>query len=170
MTKSYEIIELIISEEDFENYRRLDQYLSFKLEDFSRTEIKSLFESNLISSKNQKLTLKKMPVVGSIIKIKKPEIAETKLIPQNIPIEILFEDEHLVFINKPQGLVVHPAPGHPDGTLVNAILYHCPNIEGVGEEKRPGIVHRLDKGTSGVMVIAKKYQMPSTSGPKICRS
>ena len=107
MTKSYEIIELIISEEDFENYRRLDQYLSFKLEDFSRTEIKSLFESNLISSKNQKLTLKKMPVVGSIIKIKKPEIAETKLIPQNIPIEILFEDEHLVFINKPQGLVVH---------------------------------------------------------------
>lgn len=155
MTTNFEIIELTITEEDIEKYRRLDQFLSDKLEEVSRTEIKSLFESDLIFSETQKLVLKKMPPLGSIVKVKKPEIAETSLEAQNIPLEILFEDEHLVFVNKPQGLVVHPAPGHPDGTLVNAILYHCPDIQGVGEEKRPGIVHRLDKGTSGVMVIAK---------------
>jgi 23S rRNA pseudouridine1911/1915/1917 synthase len=149
------ILELEVTEEDVEKFRRLDQFLSDKLEDVSRTEIKSLFEADRISCDSQKLALKKMPPVGSLIKVDKPEIAETTLEAQNIPLDILYEDEHLVFVHKPQGLVVHPAPGHPDGTLVNAILYHCPDIEGVGDEKRPGIVHRLDKGTSGVMVVAK---------------
>ncbi len=74
---------------------------------------------------------------------------------QDIPLDVLFEDEHLIVVNKPAGLVVHPAPGHPDGTLVNALLAHCEDLSGVGGELRPGIVHRLDKDTSGVMVATK---------------
>lgn len=87
-----------------------------------------------------------------------PQVQSTDIIAQDIPLEILFEDEYLIIINKQAGLVVHPAPGNPDGTLVNAILHHCPNLSGIGNERRPGIVHRLDKGTSGIMVIAKSQK------------
>lgn len=82
-----------------------------------------------------------------------PEPVETKA--ENIPLDVLFEDEDLIVLNKPPGLVVHPAPGHPGGTLVNALLHHCPHLPGIGGERRPGIVHRLDRDTSGVMVVAK---------------
>lgn len=82
-----------------------------------------------------------------------PEPVETK--PEDIPLDVLFEDDDLIVLNKPPGLVVHPAPGHPGGTLVNALLHHCPNLPGIGGEQRPGIVHRLDRDTSGVMVVAK---------------
>ena len=82
-----------------------------------------------------------------------PEQAEYK--PEPIPLQILYQDNHIVVLNKKAGLVVHPAPGHSRGTLVNALLYHCPDLEGIGGEIRPGIVHRLDKGTSGTMVVAK---------------
>jgi 23S rRNA pseudouridine1911/1915/1917 synthase len=96
-----------------------------------------------------------MPPIGTIVEILVPPPMPSVAEPENIPLEILYEDEHLVFVNKPAGLVVHPAPGNYTGTLVNAILYHCKDIQGVGDQKRPGIVHRLDKGTSGVMVVAK---------------
>lgn len=101
------------------------------------------------------LELKKMPPAGTIIQVMVPPLLPSTAQPENIPLEILYEDEHLVFVNKPAGMVTHPAPGNYTGTLVNAILYHCKDIQGVGDQKRPGIVHRLDKGTSGVMVIAK---------------
>lgn len=153
------LIEVIISTEISSEFKRLDVFLNDYLNQqglsVSRTEIKSLFEKGLITSETEKLSLKKIPKVETKISITIPAIAETELIAQNIDIQILYEDKDLVIVNKHQGLVVHPAPGHPDGTLVNAILYHCPDIEGVGDEKRPGIVHRLDRGTSGVMVIAK---------------
>ncbi|PIE70547.1 MAG: RNA pseudouridine synthase [Deltaproteobacteria bacterium] len=84
-----------------------------------------------------------------------PPVLIDTVVPENIPIEILYEDAAIAVVNKPPGLVVHPAPGHLSGTLVNALLYHCPDIAGVGGERRPGIVHRLDKDTSGVMVVAK---------------
>jgi len=84
-----------------------------------------------------------------------PEVKEVGLIPQEISLDIIFQDEHLIVINKPAGLVVHPAKGHHDNTLVNAILFHCHDLKGIQGELRPGIVHRLDKDTSGVMVIAK---------------
>ncbi len=85
-----------------------------------------------------------------------PEAEESALIPQNIPLDIVFEDEDVIVINKPKGLVVHPAPGHSDGTLVNALLYHCgESLSGIGGERRPGIVHRLDKDTSGLIIAAK---------------
>jgi 23S rRNA pseudouridine1911/1915/1917 synthase len=96
-----------------------------------------------------------MPAVGTVIEIEVPPPIPSDLLAENIPLDILFEDAHLIIINKPAGLVVHPAPGHYTGTLVNAILYHCPDLKGIGAEKRPGIVHRLDMGTSGVMVVAK---------------
>ena len=152
-------IEIVIDALDIDKYKRLDAFLADVLEEYSRTQIKSFFEQGLISLQGDPkgLQLKRMPIAGSIVSIEVPPIQSTDLVPQNIPLEILFEDEHLVIINKPAGMVVHPAPGNPDGTLVNAILYHCPDLKGIGNEKRPGIVHRLDKGTSGIMVVAKTH-------------
>lgn len=148
--------QLIIESHDLENFKRLDQYLSFYLEYLSRTHIKNLFEKGHIQAKKDiKLELKKLPPLGTQIEVFVPPPVEASATAQDIALDILYEDPHLIVINKPAGLVVHPAPGHPDGTLVNAILFHCKDLTGVGDEKRPGIVHRLDKGTSGVMVVAK---------------
>lgn len=146
-----------ISEAEVERFKRLDAYLADQIPELSRTLIKKLFEAGHFSSKS-KLELKKMPKAGTEIRFKLPEVESTNLKAQNIPLDILFEDEHLIIINKPAGMVVHPAPGHPDETLVNAILYHCQDLKGIGNEKRPGIVHRLDKGTSGIMVVAKSQK------------
>ncbi len=143
-----------VTNEDREAFKRLDIYLAQKLPQFSRSTIKRLFEDEEISS-DIKISLNKMPPAGTVIEVEVPPPVETDLIAENIPLEILFEDSHLIVINKPAGLVVHPAPGHYTGTLVNAVLYHCPDLKGIGAEKRPGIVHRLDMGTSGVMVVAK---------------
>jgi 23S rRNA pseudouridine1911/1915/1917 synthase len=145
---------LTVTEEDRSAFKRLDVYLATKLPQFSRSTIKRLFEDEEISSET-KISLNKMPPAGTVIEVEVPPPLPSDLIPENIPLDILFEDSHLIIINKPAGLVVHPAPGHYTGTLVNAILYHCPDLKGIGAEKRPGIVHRLDMGTSGVMVIAK---------------
>ncbi len=145
---------LTVTNEDRENFSRLDVYLTEKLP-FSRSTIKRMFEDEEISSE-VKLSLNKMPPTGALIEIEVPPPVTSDLIAENIPLDILFEDAHLIIINKPAGLVVHPAPGHYTGTLVNAILYHCgSDLKGIGAEKRPGIVHRLDMGTSGVMVVAK---------------
>jgi len=92
---------------------------------------------------------------GDRIEADPPELVPSPLEPEVIPLVVLYEDEHLIVIDKPAGLVVHPAPGHPGGTLVNALLHHCGDLAGVGGVLRPGIVHRLDRGTSGVMVAAK---------------
>lgn len=145
-----------VTAEDREAFRRLDHWLVAKLPDLSRSTIKRLFDDDNITTVDGKpLSLNKMPAVDTEIEVEIPPVITTELVAQNIPLEILFEDEHLIIIVKPAGLCVHPAPGHPDKTLVNAILYHCPDLAGIGGEKRPGIVHRLDLGTSGVMVVAK---------------
>jgi 23S rRNA pseudouridine1911/1915/1917 synthase len=158
--ESEESISLTITPEDKETFKRFDQFLANKVEGYSRTFLKNLFEKEQIvvaeeSPHTPNLELKKMPPAGTIIQVLVPPLLPSTALPENIPLEILYEDEHLVFVNKPAGLVTHPAPGNYTGTLVNAILYHCKDIQGVGDQKRPGIVHRLDKGTSGVMVIAK---------------
>ena len=151
-----QVFEVTVTDEDRAEYKRVDQYLAEKIPTLSRSTIKRLFEEDQISASNdQKLELKKMPPTGTIISVEVPPPIPTDLIAENIPLDVLFEDEHLIIINKPAGLVVHPAPGHYTGTLVNAVLYHCPDLKGIGSEKRPGIVHRLDMGTSGVMVVAK---------------
>ena len=93
---------------------------------------------------------------GETVTVDIPEVRDTALVPQDIPLEVVYEDEDVIVVNKPKGLVVHPAPGHPDGTLVNALLHHCgDSLSGIGGEKRPGIVHRIDRDTSGLIIAAK---------------
>lgn len=150
-----ELFTFVISKEDIDSNKRLDAFLSQKFPELSRSLIKKLYQDGHIESSASKLELKKMPPTGTMIRLKMPVANPVDIEPQDIPLEILFEDEHLIVVNKQAGLVVHPAAGNPDGTLVNAVLFHCPDLKGIGNEKRPGIVHRLDKGTSGVMVIAK---------------
>ena len=158
MSQELDSFEITITEEDV-HFKRLDQFLAVKLENLSRTLIKKLFENDKVYSEDgKKIELKKMPSIGTKIIVEIPPPMPTNVVPQNIPLDILFEDEHLLIINKQQGLVVHPGAGNWDQTLVNAVLYHCPDLKGVGNEKRPGIVHRLDKGTSGIMVVAKSHQ------------
>lgn len=149
-----EILIFTISQNDAEEFKRLDAFLANKVPGVSRSLVKKLFNEHHFKSE-EKLELKKMPKIGTKIEYKIPEPEAVDIIPQDIPLDILFEDQHLIIINKQAGLVVHPAPGNPDGTLVNAILHHCKDLKGIGNEKRPGIVHRLDKGTSGIMVVAK---------------
>lgn len=93
---------------------------------------------------------------GETVTVDVPQLRETALPPQDIPLDVVYEDDDVIVVNKPTGLVVHPAPGHPDGTLVNALLYHCgDSLSGIGGEKRPGIVHRIDRDTSGLIIAAK---------------
>lgn len=159
-----ESLKFTISEEDRTNFKRFDHYLNHHIKEYSRNFLKNLFDNEMIDVspdspvQNFKLELKKMPPANSIIEVLIPPPLPAEAQAENIPLEILYEDEHLVFVNKPAGMVTHPAPGNYTGTLVNAILYHCKDLKGVGDQKRPGIVHRLDKGTSGVMVVAKNQK------------
>ena len=138
------------------NSDRLDRYLSQELSDLSRSRIQQLIEQGHVQVNDQICTSKKVNLkIGDRISLEIPAIEPLKLIAADIPLDILYEDEELIILNKPAGLVVHPAPGHPEGTLVNAILSHCPNLPGIGGIQRPGIVHRLDKDTTGAIVIAK---------------
>ncbi|WP_347566306.1 RluA family pseudouridine synthase [Scytonema sp. UIC 10036] len=138
---------------------RLDRYLRQELPNLSRSRIQQLIEQGNVQLNGKPCTSKKISVkAGDNITLNIPEAEPLELQPEEIPLDILYEDSSLLIINKPAGLVVHPAPGHQDGTLVNAILAHCPNLPGIGGVQRPGIVHRLDKDTTGAIVIAKTEQ------------
>ena len=135
---------------------RLDRWLANHLTDISRSRIQKLIEEGYVTVNGKACSSKKISLVNSDrIQITIPTPQKLDLQPENIPLDILYEDEHLIIVNKPPGLVVHPAPGHPSGTLVNALLYHCQNLAGIGGVERPGIVHRLDKDTTGAIVVAK---------------
>ncbi|MCJ8278781.1 MAG: RluA family pseudouridine synthase [Rivularia sp. ALOHA_DT_140] len=139
-----------------QNASRLDSYLSQKNLDLSRSRIQQLIEQGHVQvngeiCNSKKITLKQ----GDFIVLEIPTAEPLELQPENIPLDILYEDDQILILNKPAGLVVHPAPGHPNGTLVNAVLAHCPNLPGIGGVQRPGIVHRLDKDTTGAIAIAK---------------
>lgn len=136
---------------------RLDKWLSSELPDLSRTRVQALIEEGAVTLDGAVITDVKHKVrAGGEYEIVVPPPVEAIPIPQNIPLDVLFEDEHLIVLNKPPGLSVHPGPGHPDGTLVNALLHHCTGqLSGIGGVARPGIVHRLDMDTSGVMAAAK---------------
>lgn len=151
-----EEIEYEVNEDDL-SFDRLDTLLVKRFPQFSRSFLKQLFTNGNIKA-DKKLSLSKLPAFGTKIQIQVPFPEDSELKAENIPIEILYEDEYLLFVNKPAGMVVHPAPGHYTGTLVHALLYHCTDLQGIGQVKRPGIVHRLDKGTSGVMVVAKEQK------------
>lgn len=135
---------------------RLDAYISKEIEDLSRSMIQKLLEDNKISvnGKIEKPSYKVQE--GDIIEVSIEEPKEVKIEAQDIPLDIIYEDNDILVVNKQKGLVVHPANGNPDGTLVNAIMAHCKDsLSGIGGELRPGIVHRLDKDTSGLLIIAK---------------
>ncbi|MBC6480437.1 MAG: RluA family pseudouridine synthase [Hormoscilla sp. GM7CHS1pb] len=141
---------------------RLDRHLPQELPDLSRSRIQKLIEQGHVQVNGKVCTAKKTIVqrgdrLTLSIRTVQPTLAgETPALqPENIPLDILYEDESLLIVNKPANLVVHPAPGHETGTLVNAILAHCPDLAGIGGEMRPGIVHRLDKDTTGAIAIAK---------------
>ena len=135
---------------------RLDRYLSQQSPDLSRSRIQQLIEQGNVQVNDKVCTSKKATVqVGDRISLTIPEAIPLDLQPEAIPLDILYEDDSLIIINKPAGLVVHPAAGHESGTLVNALLAHCPNLAGIGGVQRPGIVHRLDKDTTGAIAIAK---------------
>ena len=145
---------VIVNEND--KGKRLDIYIAENFNELSRTMIKKLIESNniLVNDKSEKVSYKVQ--ANDNISIDIPEAKETKLKAQEIPLDIIYEDSDIIVINKPKGMVVHPANGNPDGTLVNAILSICKNsLSGIGGELRPGIVHRLDKDTSGLIIVAK---------------
>lgn len=135
---------------------RLDAYISKQVQDLSRSMIQKLLEENKINvnGKSEKPAYKVQN--GDIIEINIEEPKEVKIEAQDIPLDIIYEDEDILVVNKQKGLVVHPANGNPDGTLVNAVMAHCKDsLSGIGGELRPGIVHRLDKDTSGLLIIAK---------------
>ncbi len=121
----------------------------------SRSQIKRLIDEGLVTlaGKVVKTSTKMSP--GDELTVRQPPPVETVTLAQDIPLTVLFEDSHLIVIDKVAGMVVHPAPGHPDKTLVNALLAHCKDLSGIGGELRPGIVHRIDKGTSGILVASK---------------
>lgn len=151
-------MEKLIVEENSQN-KRIDSYLVEKKVNLSRTLIQKMLEDEkiLVNGKKQKPSYK--PEEGDVITIEIPKPEETDLKPQNIPIDIIYEDNDIIVVNKPKGMVVHPANGNPDGTLVNAILAICKDsLSGIGGEIRPGIVHRLDKDTSGLLIVAKNDQ------------
>lgn len=133
---------------------RVDQFLTKKLPEHSRSAISKLIKTGFISRVDAPIKASQLITGTEIFLVTKPEQEPWFMVAQNIPLEILYNDEHIAVINKPAGLVVHPGAGVKDGTLCNALLYHFPEIA-IGDTTRPGIVHRLDKETSGLMVIAK---------------
>jgi 23S rRNA pseudouridine1911/1915/1917 synthase len=144
-------IRLVVKESNL----RLDKYISQACPEFTRSYIQKLIEEGyvVVSGRMGKASLK--PKIGDEITIEVPPSSPTSLVPESIPLNIVYEDDDLIVIDKPSGITVHPAPGHPSHTLVNAILAHCPKLSAIDSSLRPGIVHRLDKDTSGLMVVAK---------------
>ena len=139
-----------------ESGERLDALLARYLEGFSRSAVQRLLSDGAVLLGGRPVKKNHVCAAGEVFDVTLPELAEIPLVPQNIPLDVVFEDTDVIVVNKPRGLVVHPAPGHPDGTLVNALLYHCGDtLSGIGGEKRPGIVHRIDKDTSGLIIAAK---------------
>ncbi len=135
---------------------RLDRFLTGVMPDVSRSFIQKLIEQGKVTVNQRAIQRPAYKLHGGeTVQVEIPRPEETHLVPQPIPLDIVYEDEHLLVVNKPPGLVVHPGAGVKDGTLVNAILYHCATLSGVGGKLRPGIVHRLDKNTSGLLVVAK---------------
>ena len=139
-----------------ESGERIDALLARALPSLSRSQVQKLLEQGMVTLNGRELKKNFRCSAGECYELVLPEPAELPLIPQNIPLDVVYEDGDLIVINKPRGLVVHPAPGHPDGTLVNALLWHCgDSLSGIGGQRRPGIVHRIDKDTSGLLIVAK---------------
>lgn len=133
---------------------RIDKQLGHHFKQFSRSQIQRWIEDGHVKVNDQPVKPKYKLAVGDVVTIEPEKPRKIDLVPENIPLDIVYEDDDVIVVNKPQGMVVHPAPGHPDHTLVNALLYHSP-LSTINGEFRPGIVHRIDKDTSGLLMVAK---------------
>jgi 23S rRNA pseudouridine1911/1915/1917 synthase len=139
-----------------ENKERLDVFLTACLPEFSRSRVQGLIKDGFVKVDDETATKAGRDLeLGARVEIRIPPPRPTNLVAEDIPLDIVFENDDLLVVNKPAGMVVHPSPGHDTGTLVHAALGHVPGLEGIGGEERPGIVHRLDKETSGLIVVAK---------------
>ncbi len=135
---------------------RLDVFLAERLEGFTRSGVQKLLERGLVTLDGAPVSKNRKIAEGDVYEVTLPEPEPVETVAQDIPLDIVYEDADVVVVNKPRGMVVHPAPGHPDGTLVNALLAHCgDSLSGIGGARRPGIVHRIDKDTSGLVIAAK---------------
>ena len=139
-----------------ESGERIDALLARTYPALSRSLIQRCMEQGAVTVDGRPVKKNARSTAGALIELILPETEELPLIPQDLPLDVVYEDAELIVVNKPRGMVVHPAPGHPDGTLVNALLYHCgDSLSGIGGCRRPGIVHRIDRDTSGLLVAAK---------------
>jgi len=139
-----------------ESGERIDALLARILPQYSRSQIQKCLDSGAVLLDGRPLKKNYRGNAGEVIELFLPGTQDVPLEAQDIPLDVVYEDADIIVINKPRGMVVHPAPGHPDGTLVNALMYHCgDSLSGIGGERRPGIVHRIDKDTSGLIVAAK---------------
>ena len=139
-----------------ESAERIDALLARSIEGLTRSAAQRLLEQGRVKKDGAAVKKNYKTAAGDVFEVELPEPEAVDLIAQDIPLDVVYEDDDLIVVNKPRGLVVHPAPGHPDGTLVNALLWHCgESLSGVGGERRPGIVHRIDKDTSGLIIAAK---------------
>ena len=135
---------------------RIDKYLSEQLEDMTRSHIQKLIKENMVRVNGMTVKSNFKLSASDQIEVEIPELKEPDILPETIPLDILYEDQDILVVNKPKGMVVHPAPGHYTGTLVNAIMYHCKdNLSGINGVMRPGIVHRIDMDTTGSLLICK---------------
>jgi 23S rRNA pseudouridine1911/1915/1917 synthase len=138
---------------------RLDKYILERYSDFSRSRIEGLVKAGFVKVNGVAAAKAGMKISeGDEVCVEIPPPVPSEIVPEDIPLDVVFEDDDIIVINKKAGLVVHPAPGHHSGTLVNALLHHCPDLSGIGSVARPGLVHRLDQDTSGVMVVAKSQR------------
>ena len=149
-----ETIRLTVTSE--EAGQRADSLLARRLEGLTRSAAARLLEEGRVTDRGRPAAKNLRVQPGQVLEVQLPEPEEPEARPQNIPLDVVYEDQDVIVVNKPTGMVVHPAPGHPDGTLVNALLYHCgESLSGIGGQKRPGIVHRIDRDTSGLIIAAK---------------
>lgn len=149
-----EQMELTVAPE--EEGKRLDRFLADRLTDYTRSRIQKLTESGCVLLNGGAGKVSGRVKTGDVVCLAAPELREPDILPEEIPLEIVFEDEDMLVVNKPQGMVVHPATGNYTGTLVNALLAHCgSSLSGINGERRPGILHRIDKDTSGLLLVAK---------------
>ena len=139
-----------------ESGERIDALLARSLPDLTRSRLQKLIEAGHVTVGDVPVKKNYRCSAGDIVLVELPALESVELSPQDIPLDIVYEDDDLIVVNKPRGMVVHPAPGHADSTLVNALLFHCgESLSGIGGERRPGIVHRIDKDTSGLLIVAK---------------
>ena len=146
---------LLRASEESKN-QRLDAFLASSLDGLTRSQATRLIESGEVAVNGRAVSKSYKLAGGEDIAVTLPEPEPVEAVPQDIPLDVVYEDADVIVVNKPSGMVVHPAPGHPDGTLVNALLYHCVGtLSGIGGALRPGIVHRIDRDTSGLIIAAK---------------